>query len=323
MNFDAETIKQMYGTMTLIRLFEQKMIELFAKRMKQGDFPGALHSSEGQEAVAVGVMRALEPADYVFSTYRGHGHALAKGLDLKRVTAELHGKATGISHGYGGSMHLFSPQHNFMGGNGIVGGGLPLALGTAYASVLRGDGRVTAVFFGDGGSAQGSFHESLNMAAIKKWPVIYVCENNQYAATTHVSFNCPQEDIADRAKGYSVPGVVVDGNDVLAVAEVVAEARRRAAAGEGPTLIEAKTWRHRAHCMVIPEHRPGVDREHWGQKDPLDNLRSYMSDNDIADEAEADAIVEQQKQLLSEAVQFMQDSPHPDPAELEHMAYAV
>lgn len=312
----------MYAMMVLIRRFELRMTEIFAARIRAGDFPGALHSSEGQEAIAVGVCNALEEGDYVFSTYRGHGHALARGLDLKRVVAELNGKATGVSGGYGGSMHLYAADLHFMGGNGIVGGGLPLALGTAYASVKRGDGRVTVAFFGDGGASIGLFHESVNMAAVKKWPVLYVCENNQYAATTHVSKNCPLENIADRSKAYGIPGIVVDGNDVMTILDVTAEAAERARRGGGPTLIECKTYRHRAHCMVIPEHRPNQERQAWGQRDPIERFGELLTERGIADDAMLAQVRDAQDRKLADAVRFMEESPAPNPALLEEVLFA-
>ena len=321
MHFDPDQLKQIYATMVRIRLFEQKAIETFAARMKDGDFPGALHSSEGQEAIAVGAFSQLRPDDYVFSTYRGHGHAIAKGIDLKKITAEIHGRATGVSHGYGGSMHLFAAEMNFMGGNGIVGGGMPLALGTAYAATMRGTKQVTVVFFGDGGASQGAFHESLNMAAIMNWPILFMCENNQYAATTHVSMNCPIENIGDRAKAYGIPGPVVDGNELSAVAEATREAADRARSGGGPTLIEFKTYRHRAHCMVIPEHRPGKERRYWNQNDPIDRLGHQMIAAKVTDLAGLEKIREQETRNIDDAVAFMQSSPTPDPAQLEGMLY--
>lgn len=317
-----EQLKAMFTRMVCIRNFEVRMTEIFAERIKSGDFPGALHSSEGQEAIAVGVCSALEDGDYVFSTYRGHGHALARGLDLNSVVAEVNGKATGVSRGYGGSMHLYSPELNFMGGNGIVGGGLPLALGTAYASVKRGDGRVTAAFFGDGGASIGLFHESINMAAVKKWPIIYVCENNQYAATTHVSKNCPIENIADRSRAYGIPGIVVDGNDILNVHKITKEAVQRARQGEGPTLIECKTYRHRAHCMVIPEHRPQMERQSWGQRDPIEVFGKSLKEEGVLDELEIQQIYASEDQKLSDAIQFMKESPLPDPATIEEALYS-
>jgi 2-oxoisovalerate dehydrogenase E1 component len=322
MDSSPDQLKQMYETMALIRLFELSTIEMFAQRMKAGDFPGALHSSEGQEAIAVGVMSQLRRDDYVFSTYRGHGHAIAKGIPLEQVAAEVHGRATGASRGFGGSMHLFWKDVNFMGGNGIVGGGLPLSLGTAYAAVKRGTDQVTVVFFGDGASSQGSFHESLNMAAIKKWPVVFVCENNLYAATTHVSGNCPIENIADRAAAYGIPGIVADGNDLAAVSKTAQTAVARARRGEGPTLIEFKTYRHRAHCMVIPEHRPHAERAHWRQRDPIELLGARLIADGIADQAELDRIREQAARRLEEALAFMRQSKLPDPADIEKVVFA-
>jgi len=308
--------------MALIRLFELSTIDIFAERMKAGDFPGALHSSEGQEAIAVGVMSQLRPDDYVFSTYRGHGHAIAKGVPLERVAAEVHGRASGASRGFGGSMHLFWKDVNFMGGNGVVGGGIPLALGTAYAAVKRGTDQVTAVFFGDGASSQGSFHESLNMGAVKKWPLIFVCENNLYAATTHVSGNCPIENIGDRARAYGIPGLVADGNDLPAVAETARTAVDRARRGEGPTLIEFKTYRHRAHCMVIPEHRPNKERAQWRERDPIELLRARLIADGLADQDELDGIRRECAQRLEQALQFMRQSRLPEAADLEESLYA-
>jgi TPP-dependent pyruvate/acetoin dehydrogenase alpha subunit len=321
MQFPPNDLKRMYGTMTLIRLFELSTIEIFAQRMKAGDFPGALHSSEGQEAIAVGVASQLRRDDYVFSTYRGHGHAIAKGVPLERVAAEVHGRASGASRGFGGSMHLFWKDVNFMGGNGIVGGGIPLSLGTAYAAVKRGTDQVTAVFFGDGASSQGSFHESLNMAAIKKWPVIFVCENNLYAATTHVSGNCPIENIGDRAGAYGIPGLVADGNDLPVVAETARTAVDRARRGEGPTLIEFKTYRHRAHCMVIPEHRPSKERAQWRRRDPIELLGARLIADGLADQGELDRIRQGCAQRLEQALQFMRQSRLPEAADLEESLY--
>jgi pyruvate dehydrogenase E1 component alpha subunit len=322
MDFSPDELKQMYGTMVLIRQFELSMIDIFAQRMKAGDFPGALHSSEGQEAIAVGVMSRLRPDDYVFSTYRGHGHAIARGIPLERVAAEVNGRATGASRGFGGSMHLFWKELNFMGGNGVVGGGLPLALGTAYAAVRRGTDQVTAVFFGDGAASQGSFHESLNMAAIKRWPVIYVCENNLYAATTHVSVNCPIENIGDRARAYGIPGLIADGNDLLMVAATAKEAIAQARSGGGPTLIEFKTYRHRAHCMVIPEHRPYQERTKWLQRDPIALFAARLIAEGLADQSQLDVISQQCAKRLERAIQFMRESPLPQPGDLEGVLYA-
>ncbi len=323
MDFTPEQLKKMYTTMVLIRKFEQRTIEIFAARMKAGDFPGALHSSEGQEAIAVGTSSQLRDDDYVFSTYRGHGHAIAKGIPIDKVVAEVNGKATGASRGYGGSMHLFDKRVSFMGGNGIVGAGIPLALGTAYAAVKRGTDQVTAVYFGDGGASQGAFHESLNMAAIKKYPIVFICENNLYAATTHVSENCPIEDIADRAKAYGIPGPVADGNNLFEVAETVGNAVARARAGDGPTLIEFKTWRHRAHCMVIPEHRSREELAEWKERDPIPRFQARLLEDGTATQAEMDRLAEDVERSLDEAFAFASNSPFPDPKTLTERFWAT
>jgi TPP-dependent pyruvate/acetoin dehydrogenase alpha subunit len=255
----------------------------------------------------------LRSDDYVFSTHRGHGHAIAKGLDLKELMAELNGKGAGTCKGFGGSMHIYKPDIGFMGTTGVVGGNLPLALGTAYASTVSGDNRVTVCFFGDGASAQGSSHESFNMSTVLKLPVIYVCENNLYAATTHVSVNCPTENIADRALGYGLAGEVVDGNDVLAVRRAAAKAAERARAGEGPTLLECKTYRHKAHCMIIPEHRKLKERRAWGEKDPVVMFRLELLNNGKASETEIEQVESEEEVFLEEAVRFMNGSASPDP----------
>ena len=312
----------LYAQMIRIRRFEYKMLEVFTARMKAGDFPGALHTYVGEEAIAVGVCSVLRPDDHVFSTHRGHGHALAKGVDLKGAVAELNGRATGVSKGYGGSMHLYDPTIGLMGTNGIVGGGLPLCLGTAYASVALGNGRVTVAFFGEGASSQGSFHESLNMASIMKWPVIYVCENNLYAATTHVTVNCPIENVADRAAAYGLPGRVVDGNDVLAVREEAKVAVERARSGAGPTLLECKTYRHHPHCMVIPEHRPPNEVRHWKERDPIELFAAHLVKHQVATREDLGAIDTHEAGLIEEAVRFMEQSPMPDPRQMAEYLWA-
>ncbi len=279
MNLANINFTDLYEKMLLIRSFEETMRRIFRDRIRQGIAVGALHSYEGQEAVAVGVCSCLTKEDYVFSTHRGHGHALAKGAELRKVVAELLGKSTGLCKGWGGSMHLFAPEIGLMGGNGIVGGGLPLVLGAGYSINYRGTDQVAICFFGEGASAQGSFHESVNMAAIKKFPIIYVCENNLYAATTHVSKNSSIENIADRAQGYGIPGWVVDGNDVLAVYKATEKAVHHARAGKGPVLIECKTYRFWPHCMVIPENRGQSEIEGWRNRDPI-----ILFENKLVDE---------------------------------------
>jgi pyruvate dehydrogenase E1 component alpha subunit len=332
MEFSDAQLRACYESMVLIRRLELRTIEIFAERMKRGDFPGALHSSEGQEAIAVGVMSQLRRDDYVFSTYRGHGHAIAKGIPLERVTAEIHGRATGASAGFGGSMHLFWKEVNFMGGNGIVGGGIPLGLGTAYAAVKRGTDQVTVVFFGDGGSAQGSLHEALNMAAIKKWPLIFVCENNtaeverkpgggQYHAP-----NMAIVELTDLANIMGMKTQIVDGLDLGAVWTAARDARARAVAGEGPTFLEVRTntwpggqWptmvtgrtevRH-AWTHEVPAQY-AVNANWFKRNDPVLSVARELLTLGLVDQAGLEAIDASVKAEMAEAVRFADESPFP------------
>ena len=304
-----ELLRVMYA----IRAFELRMQAIFRQRTEAGESVGALHSCEGQEAVAAGVGACLRKDDYQFSTHRGHGHAIAKGLDLKRMAAELLGKATGCSGGRGGSMHLFDLDIGLMGGNGIVGGGMPLALGAGYSARYRGSDQVTVCYFGEGAASQGAAHESINMAAVLRLPIVYVCENNLYAATTPVSRNCPVEHVADRAAGYGIPGEVVDGNDVLAVRRAASTAVARARQGGGPTLLECKTYRHRPHCMVIPEHRPEMEREAWKARDPIRRFEEQLCREKMAARDEIDRLAAGVEHELAEAIGFAEESPAPDP----------
>ena len=215
---------------------------------------GAVHLSIGQEAVSAGIGAHLGPRDAAFSSHRSHGHAIAKGADLKAAFAELMGRKTGLSRGYGGSMHLFDPANGFLGGNGIIGGQIPLALGPAFAAKYRGEPHVSVVFFGDGGANQGTLLESLNLAALWKLPVLFVCENNLWANQTPVALSLPTEDVAPRAEAFGIPGEIIDGQDVLAVYHLAGEAVSRARSGGGPTFIEAKTFRFEGHCGVSRGH---------------------------------------------------------------------
>ena len=298
--------RQMYRRMLTIRMFEQRVKKLYAGK----EIYGAIHLCIGQEAVAVGVCSALRKEDFVFSTFRGHGHLIAKGGDLRKMMAELMGRETGCSRGRGGSMHMFEPGIGFMGGNGIVGANLPLALGSAFSAWYRRSDAVTAAFFGDGASNQGAFHESLNLAALWKLPYIAVCENNRYAATTPVAHACAVEDLALRAQGYGIPGVVVDGNDCFAVCETMTEAVARARAGEGPTLIECKTYRVEPHCGIIADQRPKEELEAWGgaKNDPLERFRR----RDVLPETTRKQITEEVEADLDAAVKFARESPFPD-----------
>jgi acetoin:2,6-dichlorophenolindophenol oxidoreductase subunit alpha len=315
MNLSNTILTDLYEKMLLIRSFEETMRTIFRERSRQGIAVGALHSCEGQEAVPAGVCGCLRKDDYVFSTHRGHGHALAKGADLGKVVAELLGKSAGLCKGWGGSMHLFAPDIGLMGGNGIVGGGLPLVLGAGYSIKYRGTDQVAVCFFGEGASAQGSFHESLNMAAIQKYPIIYICENNLYAATTHVSKNCPIENIADRAQGYGIPGYVVYGNDVLAVYETTENAVRHARAGHGPVLIECKTYRFWPHCMVIPENRAQSEIEGWRNRDPIMRFENRLVNEFGVATSDLEHCRISVKQQIEEAVALAYAAKDADPAD--------
>lgn len=297
----------MLRLMYTIRQFEEKARQLF----RQGLIYGALHPYVGQEAVAVGACAALENDDFVVSTHRGHGHCIAKGADLKRMMAELLGRETGYSKGRGGSMHMFSVEEGLLGGNGIVGGGLPIALGSAFSAQYRQSGQVTLCFFGEGAASNGTFHESMNLASLWRLPVVYICENNLYAATTPVSDSAPIENIADRASAYGCPGLVVDGNDVVSVYEAVQQAVARARAGEGPTLIECKTFRFYPHCMVIPEHRRKAEVEEWRRKDPIVRFEKRLLEEHLMTHEEQEKIKREVENAIEEAVNFAKESRYP------------
>ena len=259
---DAVKCRQNLKTMIIMREFERVIKDL----ANEGLVEGAVHCYTGEEAVALGICNCLNKDDYVFSTHRGHGHAIAKGLNLNKIFAELMGKADGVSNGYGGSMHLFNPEFGFMGGNGIVGGGVTVSIGTAYASKYKNDGKVTVCFFSEGASNEGWCHEAMNMASLWKLPIIFACENNLFAATTPSYKTLANPDIFERAKAYDMVGVMADGNDLDDCIEKSREAVERARRGEGPTLIEFKTYRVEGHCRVIfdlPVFRPKDVVEKW------------------------------------------------------------
>ncbi len=307
------------NVMYRIRLFEERAKKLYKQNRLAGSFMGALHTYIGQEAIAAGVCACLGKDDYVFSTHRGHGHFIARGGDLKKTLAELQGKETGYSRGFGGSMHLFDVNLGFMGGNGIVGGGIPLALGAAFSASYRGTDQVTVCFFGDGAAGQGTFHESLNIAALWKLPVIYVCENNCYAVTTSVRETVCVGDIACRAAGYGMWGKVVDGNDVLAVQTAAGEAVARARAGDGPSLLECKTYRIDPHCMVLPETRSKEELAEWKAKDPIEQLERRLLEEGLADRETLQHMKEKISQDLDDAERFALNSPFPGVDEFRRM----
>ena len=310
---------QLLRTMMLIRHTEQRIL----KEYRLGNITGAIHLSIGQEAVAVGVCAALKTDDSVFSTHRGHGHAIAKGCDLGRMMAELMGKDTGLCRGHGGSMHLFEPAVGLMGGNGIVGGGIPLALGPAFAAQYRGTLQVSVGFFSEGASNQGTFHESMNLASLWKLPVIYVCENNCYAATTPVELSCAGAGIAQRAAGYGVPGEAVDGNNVLEVLAAAEDAVDRARAGEGPTLLECKTYRIEPHCGIIADQRPPGERESWQERDPIELLSQELIGKGIVDPQKLRHMEAEIDNELQKAVDFAMAGPLPDPMAPHNRTWVV
>jgi pyruvate dehydrogenase E1 component alpha subunit len=308
-----EKLLSMYRTMTTIRGFEEKMAELFFT----GQLPGFVHSSVGQEAVPTGVCAALERTDYITSTHRGHGHLLAKGGQLKPMMAEVFGKRSGYCKGKGGSMHIVSYEIGILGANGIVGAGIPIATGAALASRMKGEKRVAVSFFGDGASNEGTFHESLNLAAVWKLPAIFVCENNAYGEFTPASESTAVPDIAVRAQSYGIPGVMVDGNDVLAVYEAARDLVGRARRGEGPALLEAKTYRWEGHVVgeqaFMPEYRDPKEVEEARGKCPIVRFGQVIVGTGFIEEAELDRIRNEVKNDIEVAVRYAQDAPPPSP----------
>lgn len=314
-----EKLLWMYQKMVEIRKFDLKVDELFKKNM----IWGTCHLYVGEEATAVGTCAALESDDYITSTHRGHGHCIAKGADIKRMMAELLGKETGYCKGRGGSMHIVDVSTGNLGANGIVGAGIPIATGAALASKRRKDGKVTVCFFGDGAVNVGPFHESLNMASIWKLPVVYVCENNQYAMSTSVQKATAVRDIAVRGQSYDMPGVVVDGNDVIAVFETVSEAVNRARRGDGPTLVESKTYRFFGHSKSDPRvYRSREEEQMWMAKDPIPRFANLLKEKGIATEEELKSIDELVDKEMEEALEFALNSPLPKLEEIAKYVYA-
>lgn len=300
-----------YRLMRLIRRFDERVMELFG----QGWIQGTAHACVGQEATAVGACAPLRPDDCVTSTHRGHGHLLAKGGDPKRLMAELFGKATGYSKGRGGSQHVAAYDLGFLGSNGITAGGLPIGTGAALALQMQGTDRVVVSFVGEGGVGQGAFHEALNLGALWKLPIVYVCENNLYAMGTSFERSSPVPRVADRAAAYGIPGVRVDGNDVLAVKEAVGEAVERARRGAGPTLIEAQTYRYLGHSKgdVDRPYRSREEEEEWRRRDPLDRCRRWLQEAAAWTEAAEAQLQAEVEAEIEAAVQFARESPDPDP----------
>jgi acetoin:2,6-dichlorophenolindophenol oxidoreductase subunit alpha len=318
MTITNDTLIWLYRTMLTIRLFEERV----AKEFRTGEIPGFVHSYAGEEAVAAGVCAHLTERDYITSTHRGHGHCIAKGCDLQSMMAEIYGRETGLCKGRGGSMHIADFTRGMLGANAIVGGGISLATGGALAAKVRGTGEVSVAFFGDGAANQGSLYESLNLASIWQLPVVYVCENNGFAESTPVGYATSGTDVSLRADGFGVPRATVDSADVLAVYDAAGEAVARAHRGDGPTFLQAKTYRFRGHFEGDPEgYRSVEERQELTKHDPIPPLRLHLTQVSEHDESYLDDMARDIAEKIEEAVQFARDSPWPDPAELERYVY--
>ena len=305
--------------MCRIRFFEEKVFELLAQDL----IKGASHVYAGEEAVAVGACAGINHDDYITSTHRGHGHCLAKGGQLRPMMAELCGKETGYCRGRGGSMHIADVAEFNLGATGIVGSNIPVATGAALAQKMQGTGRIVVCFFGDGASNNAAFTESLNVASVWKLPVVYLCENNLYGMSVSVERASATKDIADKAKGYNVPSEIVDGQMVLTVRDAVRAAAERARAGEGPQLIEAKTYRYYGHSRSDPrKYRTKEEEAYWRGRDPIKLFEQVLLENGIATQKELERIEEQCQAEVDDAADFAVNSPDPDPATLLEGIYA-
>ena len=315
-----DTLLEMFYLMVKIRRVEERLLELFA----QGKIPGFIHVSIGQEAVPVGVCSCLKPGDFILTTHRGHGHALAKGVDLKRFMAEIFGRRDGYCRGRGGSMHVASNELGLIGSNGIVGGGIPISLGTAFASVYKGNDRVTVSFFGDGASNEGTFHESLNLAALWDLPVVFCCENNEWAEFTPKRVHMRIEKISERAVSYGIPGVTVDGDDVLSVQEEAERAIARARKGEGPTLLECKTHRWFGHFAGdAQKYRSPKEIEEAKGFDPILRFQETLFKLKYLKPEDVKRLELKVKSEIDEAVAFAVNSPVPTDDNLLEDVYST
>jgi TPP-dependent pyruvate/acetoin dehydrogenase alpha subunit len=310
---DAAKLLEMYLRMVQIRTFE----DLAGKHFAEGIVPGFVHLYAGEEAVAVGVCSHLTDRDYITSTHRGHGHCIAKGVEIHGMVAELMGKATGTCKGKGGSMHIADVDKGMLGANGIVGAGLPLAAGAALTAKTLGTGGVAVSFFGDGAANQGTFHEAINLAAIWKLPAVFVCENNGYAESTPTRYHCSSTDIANRAGAYEIPGIVVDGLDLFAVYEAAGEAIARARRGEGPSIIEAKTYRYYGHFQGdMITYRTDEEVNAYKQRDAIEHVRNYALQRGLASEPQLARIDAEVRAELEQAWQDARSAPWPEDSEL-------
>ncbi len=313
MPIPTQELIDLYRKMLTIRRFEERV----ALEFKRGTIPGVVHSYIGQEAVAVGVCANLRKDDRIVSNHRGHGHCIAKGADLNRMMAEIYGRKNGYCKGKGGSMHIADFSIGMLGANGIVAAGLPIAVGTALAAQLEGGDRVSVVFFGDGACGEGEFHESLNLASIWKLPIIFACENNHYGVNTPVRDAMAVEHVAERAAAYAMPGTVVEGNDPSAVFRATRDAVANARAGEGPSLLEFKTyrWRHHFEMTSIPDLRPPEEIEAWKRRCPILHMERRLLDEGIVNKEDLARLDVEVLARIEDAIRFALASPLPEPAE--------
>ncbi len=320
MGLDKNELIALYRTMLTIRRFEERVSAEYVK----GNALGYVHLYIGEEAVAAGVCNNLRIDDRIVSSHRGHGHSIAKGADVKRMMAEVFGKRTGYCKGKGGSMHIADFSVGMLGANGIVGAGLPIAVGAGLAAQLEKKDKIAAVFFGDGATQEGEFHESLSLAAVWKLPLVFICENNLYAAGTPARFALPVQDIYKKAESYNMPGAVVDGNDVLAVNEAAREFITKAREGGGPALLECKTYRWHEHfeSTVFPDMRPAEEVEIWKKKCPVTRAEKLLTDEGILSKQELDDMNSEILGKIEEAVKFAEESPFPDPEEALEDVYS-
>jgi len=313
-----DLMKDLYKTMIKIRRFE----EATAKYYAAGLIPGFVHLYIGEEAVAAGACAAIRSNDYITSTHRGHGHLIAKGGDLSLMMAELFAKRTGYCKGKGGSMHICDLSLGIIGSNGIVGAGLPIAVGVGYGAKVFGKGQVCLCFFGDGAANRGTFHESINLASVWNLPVVYICENNLYGISGCARNTMKVCDVSERSKSYGIPGYSVDGNDVIAVYNTTLEAVNHARAGNGPSIVECKTWRHRGHWEGdLDLYRNKEEHAAWLSRDPVTTFAKKLLDNRIADQETLDKYDNEISQEVKKAVEFAEASSFPDPEELYEDVY--
>ena len=314
-----EIVLGLYKTMLTIRRFEEKLFYLFSTRA----MPGSMHQYNGEEAVAAGVCARLQKEDYITSTHRGHGHCIAKGADVNAIMAEMFAKATGCCAGMGGSMHIADFGAGMLGANGIVAGGIPHAVGAAWSCQYQGNGRIAVAFFGDGASNEGVFHESLNLAAAWKLPVVFVCENNMYGFSTHYRRVTPIDDIAARAKAYGMEGMIADGMDALDVYEKAGRAVEKARSGGGPSLLECKTYRFMGHSRFEnPTYRTKEELEEWKLRDPIESLRAHLVSEYGATALEIDETEAAVAAVIEGSVRFAESSPDPNASDYEKYIFA-